>query len=163
MRLLHQTTIEIVANQCKDEDFTKATVSRKQVISHCWCEILKFKATNQPHPKMFIDDDEILGNYLSYVKHQADKIGCNLNVENLMKYDLLYIGFCNGFHPIVNDYFGREYLFSDAVSLYLKGLNIFPYVYGEEWRKYVPIENLKEVKRIVDKTLSGEKEIERED
>lgn len=164
MRLLSPETLRIVATQCSNEDFDNATVSRKQIISHAFVEVLKFKASGKSHPKMWIYDDEILGIYLRLVYDYGCSIGCNFNVENLIKYDELYIGFSysyihEGFYPL-DAHFDKDYLFSDCVSLYLKGVNIFKYVFGDDWRKYVPIENLKEIKRIIDKTLSKEKEID---
>ena len=159
MRLLHPYTIKIIATKCTDDDFTNATVSRKSTIAHAWCEVLKFKGSGKSHPKMFIHDDYTLGCYMSYVKKYGDDVGCNLNVEHLLKYDEIYIGFCGGIWREFEHLFDEEYLFSDAVSLYLKGLNIFPYIYGNNWQKYCPIISLKEVKRIVDKTLKGDSEV----
>ena len=49
--------------------------------------------------------------------------------------------------------FDDDYLFSDAVSLYLKGVNIFPKIFGDKWEKYCPIISLNEIKRVVTKTI----------
>lgn len=76
MRLLHPSTLYTVAIECKDSDFKSATVSRKQVIAHAWSEGLKYLATKQTHPKMWLDPYE-LGGYLAAVKMYGDKIGCN--------------------------------------------------------------------------------------
>lgn len=162
MRLLSPETLKIITTVCKDSDFQNATVSRKQVLSHAYVEVLKFKATNLKHPKMWIKDDRDLGVYLRLVYDYGCSIGCNFNVENLIKYDELYIGFSYGQDCLdkLVGHFDRDYLFSDAMSLYLKGVNIFPYIFGEDANKYIPIINLKEVKRIVDKTLSKVKEEE---
>lgn len=158
MRLLHPETLRIVATVCKDSDFENATVSRKQIISHAWSEVLKYKATNQTHPKMFIHDSLTLGAYMHIVYKYGRVLGCKLDFHKLKEHGLMYDGFCNVGTPDVRRCFDSNYLFSDAVSLYLKGVNIFPYIYGDEWQKYCPIISLKEVKRIVDKTLSKKKE-----
>lgn len=163
MRLLNPETLRIVATVCKDSDFENTTVSRKSIIAHCWSEQLKFLASGKSHPKCFIVYQQDLGRYLRIVKHYGDIAGCNLNVENLIKYDRVYIGFCDDNENDIADYFDRDYLFSDCVSLYLKGVNIFPYVFGEDANKYIPIINLKEVHRIVTKTLSKDKTIEDEE
>ena len=131
MRLLSPETLRIVSTLCKDSDFDNATVSRKQIVSHAFTEQLKFLASGKSHPKCFITNHEHLGKYLHLVKHYGDIVGCNLNIENLMKYDLVYIGFCDVYSVddalcYVDEYFDRDYLFSDAVSLYFKGVNIFP-------------------------------------
>lgn len=139
-------------------------MSRKSIIAHCWNEQLKFLASEKSHPKCFITDHYHLGIYLYLVKYYGDAIGCNLNIENITKYDMVYIGFSESDFDYcmykLDGYFDRDYLFSDCVSLYLKGVNIFQYVFGESTNKYIPIINLKEVKRIVDKTLMKEKEEE---
>jgi len=153
MRLLHPDTIQIVAKDLPDSAFKNSTVSRKQVISHAWSECLKWLATKQQHPKMFLTEQQ-LGWYLSIVKENGNIVECNLNEQLLIKYDSVWIGYVDPDVTYLKRlHFDDSYLFSDAVSLYLKGLNIFPNIFGEEWRKYVPIENLKEIKRIVDKTL----------
>lgn len=157
MRLLHMDTIQIVAMELKNEDFLISTVSQKSVISHAWSEVLKFLATRQNHPKMFLNDEE-LGVYLYIIKRYGDLVGCNLNESLLLKYDDVWYGYTvyndlNDAKYRLNKHFDNQYLFSDAVSLYLKGLNIFPYMFGSEWRKYVPIEGLKEIQRVVTKTL----------
>jgi hypothetical protein len=152
MRLLHPKTLAILASH---PEFPKTH------IAHCWSEIFKFKGSGKPHPKMFIDDDYVLGAYLGDVYIFGTSIGCNLDrfkVNSLPQrmsdgfYDIAYgMKECL---PIIEDYFDDNYLFSDACSLYYKGINIFPDIFGDEWRKYVPVESLKEVKRQVDKTLS---------
>lgn len=48
-------------------------------------------------------------------------------------------------------FFDDSYLFSDACSLYFKGINIFPDIFGDQWRKYVPVENYKEILRQINK------------
>lgn len=113
---------------------------------------------------MFIDDDWDLGAYLHYVYDKAVFKGCKLNIKNLEKLDTislamgLYmrIGFNDWNNPAYrfDKYFDDNYLFSDACSLYFKGINIFPDIFGDEWRKYVPVESHKEIKRQVDKYLS---------
>jgi hypothetical protein len=144
-----------------DDDFNKATVSRRSVLSHAWSEVLKYMATKQKHPKMFITNEYELGTYLKYLKYYGELVGCNMNVEHLTKYDDLYIGFC--YLDLRKDtyythhLFDNDYLFSDAVSLYLKGVNIMKYIYGSEWRKLVPIESLDEIYRVVGKTIEKRK------
>jgi hypothetical protein len=160
MRLLHPDTIRTVAMVCKDEDFKNATVSRRSVISHAWSEVLKYMATKQNHPKMFLRSDYEIGPYMGYVKKYGDKIGCNLNAEHLAKYDDVYYGFVNiteSNELHLKSRFDNEYLFSDCTSLYFKGLNIFPYVYGNDWRRLVPIESIDEIYRVVGKTIEKRK------
>jgi hypothetical protein len=163
MRLLHPETIRIVATVCKDEDFSSATVSRKSVIAHAWSETLKYLATKQQHPKMWLTDSQ-LGAYLRVVKTYGDMVGCKLNQELLPKYEYVSYGYYN-YAPKLKDAsdiinanaksfkFDSTYLFSDCVSLYFKGLNIFPYIYGDDWRRVVPVESLKEIHRQVSKTI----------
>ena len=79
MRLLHPETLRTVSMVCKDEDFDKATSSRKQIISHAWSEMLKFKATNQIHLKMFIHDEYEQGLYMKMVYTFGKVVGCNLD------------------------------------------------------------------------------------
>jgi hypothetical protein len=144
----------------EDSEFVNATSSKKAVLSHAWSEVIKYVATKRNHDKMFIDDEIDLGQYLGYLKSFGDMVGCNMNVEVLLKYDKLYIGFtyfddrtCNYLTKL---YFDDNYLFSDACSLYFKGVNIFPHIFGEQWKKYVPILNLSEIKRQVSKTIGRE-------
>lgn len=152
MRLLHPETIRIIA--CESVDFSNATSSKKQIISHAWCEVIKFKSQKYTHPKMFIEDDFDLGCYMAYIDRTNKYVGCNLNVGNLEKFEELFMGFTSFSISRINKYFNDNYLFSDAVSLYFKGVNIFPFIFGDEWRKYVPVENIGEIKRQVDKTLN---------
>lgn len=56
---------------------------------------------------------------------------------------------------IFENFFNDDYLLSDACSLYYKGINIFPDIYGDQWRKYIPVENHKEILRQVLKTITG--------
>jgi len=154
MRLLHPETLRIIAEE--NVDFSNATSSRKQVISHAWSEVLKFKATEQTHPKMFIHNDYNLGVYMSVVKIYGDIAGCNFNEELLKKYSNLYIGYTSFNDRGLLEYFDVNYLFSDAVSLYFKGINILPFIFGDKWRKYVPVESLTEIHRQVTKTLGKE-------
>jgi hypothetical protein len=159
MRLLHPETLRIVSMVCKDEDFEKATSSRKQIISHAWSEMLKFKATKQSHPKMFIHDEYEQGLYMKIVYTFGKVVGCNLDPSHLEKYQTMNDAFTNGTDDweSVNKHFDSNYLFSDAVSLYFKGVNIFKYVFGDEWRKFVPVESLEEIHRQVSKSLNKEK------
>lgn len=162
MRLLHPTTLRIVATELEDSEFDKATVSRKQIISHAWSECLKWLATGHSHPKMFIDDMEDFGKYMKLVKYYGNIVGCNLNEQHVVKYDDVWFGYLQWdswqfLEDSLEQYFDFSYSVSDAMSLYLKGANLYPYLYGEEWRKYVPIENLNEIYRVVGKTLGKDK------
>jgi hypothetical protein len=158
MRQLHPKTLEIISS-LDDDAFKNATVTKKTVISHAWSEMLKFLATEQSHPKVFMNG-EVLGVYMYVVKCYGDKAGCNLNACHLIKHDDVYFGFAEASSIglsssawAISNQFDDIYLFSDAISLYFKGLNILPYIYGDAWRKYAPIENLKEINRVVSKTL----------
>lgn len=163
MRLLHPTTLEIVTN----EKFPRT------IISHVWSEIFKFYTSKQTHPKMFIKDDRDMGIYLGFVWVSAKKRG-GLSLD-LRKVNKLPTDLVNGFnHAIqynhdnllkivsnlegyINEphgkYFNDYYLMSDACSLYFKGYNIFPYIFGDHWRKYVPVESRKEILRQLNKIL----------
>lgn len=158
MRLLHPTTIKTITVSVKLSEFNNATISKRSVLSHAWSEVLKYMATKQNHPKMFIDEEHTLGYYMRLLYDMGTSVGCNMNATHLTKYDDLYYGFCTFHHtddlPELMSYFDDNYLFSDCVSLYFKGFNLFKHVYGYEWRKLVPVESLKEIKRQVDKTLS---------
>ena len=153
MRLLHPTTLETISSN-KEVDFRKATSSKKQVISHAWSEVIKFKVTNQKHPKMFIYNDYGLGVYMQMVKQYGDMTGCKFNSDLLKKYPNLYEGFLSkdGF-DMLDNWFDDLYLFSDCISLYYKGINILPFIYGDDWRKLIPVESLKEISRQINKTL----------
>lgn len=108
---------------------------------------------------MFIDDDYDLGMYLRYVYKFATEKGCNLNIdlaENKLSSDIAKgFGIVGDYFDkesenvligeIVHKYFDNNYLFSDACSLHYKGVNIFPDIYGDEWRKYILV--LKVIKR----------------
>jgi len=150
---MHPRTIKIIATEDKI-DFTKATSSRRQVISHSWAEVIKFKSQTGSHPKIFIDDDFDLGVYSRYVYECNKTIGCKLNPEKLERFEELFAGFTSCATSRLNKYFDDNYLFSDCVSLYFKGINIFPFVFGDAWRKYAPVISLKEIQRQVTKTLA---------
>lgn len=78
-----------------------------------------------------------------------------MNRELLYKYPVVAEGYEKGWHQSEQyEKFDENYLFSDCMSLYLKGLNIFKYIYGDDWRRIVPIESLKEIQRVINKTLS---------
>jgi hypothetical protein len=153
MRLLHPRTIDTIANKMTSVEFLKATSSGKQVISHAWSECLKYLATRQEHPKMFLDD-EMLGCYMNYIYTMNESVGCNLNSDLIDdRYPIVKLGFDDPIYSDLDMFFDDTYLFSDAISLYFKGVNMMPHIYGDQWRKYIPIENLKEVYRVVGKTL----------
>ena len=138
--------------------FENSTISRKQAISHGWSEILKYLATKQSHPKMFLDDIK-LGNYAKLVYLYGTEIGCNFNSEFLEKYPLVF----NEFNYITSvSHANRElfcsfdelYLMSDCVSFHMKGLNLGEIVYGKnKWRKICPIEGLAEIVRVTQKAI----------
>lgn len=148
MRQYHPITLEILS---KRKDIPK------RFSCSVWSEVFKWKASGQSHPKCFINDDFHLGVYLKIVYELATSKGCNLDnskIESLSS--KVQDGFNNGVgfdRTILSKYFNDNYLFSDACSLYFKGINIFPDIFGDDWRKYVPVESLKEIKRQVDKTL----------
>lgn len=158
MRLLSPRTIKILASH---PEFPKTH------LAHAWSEVFKFLASGQKHPKVFITDHFDLGVYLGYiwgfcagpngsVKLDEIKIKDNLPEDVWSGYLIInYNGFKkNQAEKLLDKYFDSNYLFSDACSLYYKGINIFKDIFGDEWRKYVPVESLKEIKRQVDKTLT---------
>lgn len=151
MRLLHPRTIQILAEHA--DELPRA----RQSLAHCWAEIFKWKSSGKKHPKQFIDDDRYLGSYLGYLyeesrnvcKLDAGKIP-NLGVVIAKEFILKRWDFKLYF---TTDPFCDPYLFSDACSLYFKGCNVFPYIFGYEWKKFVPVESLEEILRQVTKTL----------
>lgn len=146
MRLLHPTTLAIASRR---EDIPKT------VISHAWSEVFKMYGSGQKHPKMFLGSDYLYGVYLRVVYEKGINSGCNLDVNKVAK---LPDSVINGFEAIsmgeLLQFFNNDYLFSDACSLYFKGINIFPDIFGDDWRKYVPVESHKEIHRQVTKTLT---------
>lgn len=161
MRLLHPQTLFTLATS-NELDFTKSTVSRKQAISHAWSEVLKFLATRQPHPKMFLDEIK-LGNYAKLVYLYGTEIGCNFNREFLEKYPLVfkefnYITSISHANRELFYSFDELYLMSDCVSFHMKGLNLGESVYGKnKWRKICPIEGLQEIVRVTQKAIDKNK------
>jgi hypothetical protein len=144
MRLLHPRTLEIIVSR---DDIPKAHISR------VWSELFKWLASGQSHPKMFIDDRVHLGGYMRYVYDCGCAKGCNLDNLKMHKFGKKAVDAFMLSISAFNKYFDDNYLFSDAVSLYFKGVNIFPDIFGDEWRRYVPIQNLKEILRVVQNTL----------
>ena len=148
MRLLHPRTIQILASH---PEFPKTH------LAHCWAECFKYLASGQKHPKMFINDNRTLGKYLRFVYEYGIKAGCNLDKEKIKSLPIaIQTGFNKEDYSYITSsyYFDNNYLFSDACSLYFKGINIFQDIFGDEWEKYCPVISLKEIKRQVDKTLS---------
>ena len=150
MRLLHPTTIKILAER-KDVPKTH--------LAHAWSEIYKFLSQSKTHPKIFFKDNREYGNYLAYIYNSCADKGYNLdqtkinnlkNAEEILAGWSLYALFGKN---IIDKYFDDNYLFSDAVSLYYKGTNIFPDIFGDDWRKYVPVESRKEIIRQCEKNL----------
>lgn len=156
MRQYHPITLRILSER---RDIPK------RYSCSVWSEVFKWKASCKSHPKCFINDDYDLGVYLKIVYELATAKGCNLDKSKLKSLSRdVQSGFNTGpysgisDHILINrifstDYFDSNYLFSDACSLYYKGINIFKDIFGDEWRKYVPVESLKEIKRQVDNTL----------
>lgn len=144
MRLLHPKTLEIAAHR---SDIPKT------VTAHCWAEQYKFMASGQEHPKCFITNEYDLGVYIRYVYEMSLVKGCNFDKDKVQNYSNDFIsGFESGDSiESVSNYFDDNYLFSDACSLYFKGINIFPDIFGDEWRKYVPVESYKEILRQITK------------
>lgn len=150
MRLLHPTTIKILANH---PEFPKTH------LAHAWSEVFKFLAQSKSHPKMFITNKKHLGQYLVYLYNHATKAGCKLDKNKVFNLgENVVNGFMDYYVDDTTDYFMNEfddnYLFSDACSLYFKGTNIFPDIFGDQWRKYVPVESLTEINRQINKTLN---------
>lgn len=157
MRLLHPRTLEIAANRY---DIPKT------VISHVWSEIFKWKANGKPHPKMFIESDFDLGVYMFWVYSCSITKNCNLDSSKIKKLSAAiqsgweasrlckFVYITRNANEFINLKKNKDYLFSDACSLYYKGINIFPDIFGDEWRKYVPVESHKEILRQVTKTIN---------
>jgi len=166
MRLLHPETIRVVGD-AGDSVFENATVSKKQIISHAWSEVFKYLGSGKSHPKMFISNKTHIGYYLYGLFAIGTKFGCRLDKEKIRKLDGeieraffnkydYYLNVLKGhgeFDFRLDDYFDRVYLFSDLISLYYKGVNLLPKVYGDNWRKYIPVESHKEIIRQCNKTL----------
>ena len=151
MRLLHPRTIEILASH---------TEFPKTHLAHAWSEVFKYLASGQKHPKMFLPSKRLLGQYLAHIYVQTD-FGELVNLDR-SKVDNMGGVIVKGWEEYFSsnlpnefeDYFDSNYLFSDACSLYYKGINIFPDIFGDEWEKYCPVISLKEINRQVDKTLN---------
>lgn len=156
MRLYHYRTLQILASR---EDIPK------RYSCSVWSEIFKWKASGQKHPKMFIDDEIILGRYLFIVYILALVKGCKLDkdkVKNLsrdIKCGFVYqkdkyeYGVYDD-NDRFDEYFDDNYLFSDACSLYFKGINIFPDLFPDNPEKYIPVISHKEIIRQCNKTLN---------
>lgn len=163
MRLLHPQTLFTIATS-QELDFNKSTVSRKQAISHAWSEVLKYLATQQSHPKMFLDTYR-LGVYTKLVYLYGVQIGCNFNSEYLEKYENLYIVFNDTTNikvanSILTDDFDDLYLMSDCVSFHMKGLNLGEIIFGRDrWNRIVPINGLAEIVRVTQKAIDKNKKI----
>jgi hypothetical protein len=156
MRLYHPRTLEIFAS--------RPDIPKRYSCS-AWSEIFKWKAGGKSHPKMFLLRDFKLGVYMRFVYDRATKKGCALDKSKLEKLGkTVLLGFNGGCYYITNDKkrymfltycdFDNNYLFSDACSLYYKGINIFPDIFGDQWRKYVPVESHKEIIRQCEKTVT---------
>jgi hypothetical protein len=147
MRLYHPTTLKILSE--------RADIPKRYSCS-VWSEIFKWKASGKPHPKCFIEDDYNLGCYIRLVYNLAIKKGCKLDINKIKKLSYkINRGFSQTMYEIYyQEYFDDNYLFSDACSLYFKGINIFPDIFGDEWRKYIPVESYKEILRQINKHQS---------
>jgi hypothetical protein len=158
MRLLHPRTLEICAMR---DDIPKT------VLSHAWSEVFKYIASGKKHPKMFLNSKTLLFYYLGFVyKFGTDK-GCNFDKNKVPKSyksdfnrgrrDVCDYSCCRFLNGLEIDFaFDDDYLFSDACSLYYKGINIFPDIFGDDWRKYVPVESRVEIIRQLLKVESGQ-------
>ena len=161
MRLLHPQTLFTLATS-QELDFSKSTVSRKQALSHAWSEVLKYLATRQTHPKMWLNDRK-LGIYSKLVYLYGLEAGCNFNKEYLEKYEEVYKAFSldmimSTIKVNLESEFDELYLMSDCVSFHLKGLNLGEAVFGrEKWRRVVPIESLQEIVRVSQKAIDNSK------
>lgn len=149
MRLYHPKTLQILASR-PDIPLRYST--------SVWSEIFKWKSSNKSHPKVFIYNDTDVGVYLRYCYDLATNKGAKLDKTKILKLNqLINDGFNNyslsDLHRMTIQYFDKDYLFSDAVSLYLKGINIFPDIFGVSWKKYCPIISHKEIVRVVNKHL----------
>ena len=161
MRLLHPQSLFVLATS-QELQFEKSTVSRKQAISHAFCEVLKYLATRQTHPKMWLTDEQ-LGVYVKLVYLYGVQIGCNFNSDNLEKYPIVYDNFMNtksisSANKQLAEEFDELYLMSDCVSFHMKGLNLGEVVFGKDkWRRIVPIEGLQEIVRVTQKAIDKSK------
>ena len=151
MRLLHPSTIKYVI-EADESVFKNATSSRKQILSHVWSEVFKYFGSEKQHPKVSFLKAEYLLAYLDdlYLKING-LVRCDEKKLENLKNKYRKINKCMDFRYHLE--FDDNYLFSDLVSLYFKGVNLFPQRFGDDWRKYVPVESLKEIKKQVDKTL----------
>lgn len=146
MRLLHPETLKILSRR---DNIPKTH------LAHCWAELFKWKASGQKHPKMFLTNDVQVGSYMRLVYDYGILRGCDLDRNKAIKINLtIGVAFIRPRHESYLDLFDDNYLFSDAVSLYLKGVNIFPDIFGDKWRKYVPIESHKEMLRVLGKYVN---------
>jgi hypothetical protein len=145
MRLLHPKTIKTASE--KDD-------MPKTILSHCWAECFKAIKSGQKHPKMFIYDRYHFGTYMRLVYEAGITKGCNLDKDKVQSLGFdIQRGFDDGKVRLLDQYFDDIYLFSDCVSLYMKGVNIIKYIFVD-WRKYIPIESHKEMHRVISKYLS---------
>ena len=161
MRLLHPKVLFTIATS-QELQFEKSTVSRKQAISHAYCEVLKYLATRQTHPKMWLTDEQ-LGVYVKLVYLYGLQICCNFNSDNLEKYPIVYDNFISTksiseANNILSEEFDELYLMSDCVSFHMKGLNLGEVVFGKDkWNRIVPINGLHEIVRVAQKAIDKNK------
>jgi hypothetical protein len=164
MRLLHPQTLFTLATS-QELDFSKSTVSRKQAISHGWSEGLKFLATRQPHPKMWLEDKD-LAVYMRLVYTLGLEVGCDFKSIHLEKYPEIFRIFSmetqdkriSALCGYLATKFDEFYIMSDCVSFHFKGLNLGEVIFGKDrWRRIVPIESLQEIVRVTTKTLDKNK------
>lgn len=150
MRIYHPKTLQILASR-KDIP--------KRYSCSVWSECFKWKASGKPHPKQFIDDDEALGSYLALVFKLATLKGCDLDDNKIRKLGSSVLCGWNADFAYGREeywrYFDDNYLFSDACSLYFKGINIFEDLFPESPAKYIPVISHKEIIRQCNKTLNN--------
>jgi hypothetical protein len=156
VRQLHPRTLEILANNDEYPAYP---------ISHCWSEVFKWLGSRQNHPKVFIIKEYDLGVYLAYIYNMnALKNRCLLDKNKINNLSTkLQLGFKNyygingGYVPgLFSVYFNDNHLFSDVCSLYYKGINIFPEIFGDDWKQYCPVISHKEIIRQCEKAVGRE-------
>lgn len=153
MRLLHPKTILIVSSS---DHFPKT------ILSHAWAEVFKWIASGKDHPKMFFERDhhQLIAYYLNFVFRRANQRGCSFHEEVIYKHQNLIPHWQHANKMTIDElqiyltrYFHPDYVFSDACSLYYKGVNIFQNLYGQDWRRLVPVESHEEIIRQCNKTI----------
>ena len=102
-------------------------------------DLVKVKSSTVDRLKVFVDSTYELGTFDRWIEH------------------LTNYGSLPTLEAAVGNQFGDLYVFSDLTSLYFKGVNLFPAIFGDQWRKYVPVESREEIRRQLDKTINKKK------